>query len=182
MAEDRISTQIAPGVYSVKQSKCGNVHAFLIDNGMDPTLIDTPFDTEARQILERIGSIGHTIEDLKRIVPTRGHRSHLGGLATLKRLSGATVYSREWESGIIGGERPAQPVTIIPRRPLSTYCRVYYLQLGAGFGTGKPSALSRGQYPEGREDGRSRPGAPHPRPYSGAPGFLLTRTRGPLRR
>jgi glyoxylase-like metal-dependent hydrolase (beta-lactamase superfamily II) len=130
-------TQIAPGVYSMTQNKGGHVHAFLLDNGTDLTLIDTLFDTDARQVLDRIGSIDGTIEDLKRIVLTHGHRSHLGGLATLKRLSAATVYSHEWQADIIAGERPAQPVTIIPMLPLSTYWRVYYLQFGAALGRGK---------------------------------------------
>ena len=129
--------QIAPGVYSMKQNKGGHVHAFLLDDGAELTLIDTLFDTDARQILDRIKSIGYEIQDLKHIVLTHGHRSHIGGLATLKRLSDATVHAHEWEADIIAGERPAQPVTIIPMRPLSTYWRVYYLQFGAALGRGK---------------------------------------------
>jgi len=129
--------QIAPGVYSMKQNKGGHVHAFLLDDGAGLTLIDTLFDTDARQILNRIKSIGYEIQDLKHIVLTHGHRSHIGGLATLKRLSDATVHAHEWEADIIAGERPAQPVTIIPMRPLSTYWRVYYLQFGAALGRGK---------------------------------------------
>ena len=130
-------TQIAPGVYSMRQQKGGHVHAFLLDDGAGLTLIDTLFDTDARQVLDRIKSIGRKIGDLEHIVLTHGHRSHLGGLATLKRLSGATVYSHEWEADIIAGERPAQPVTIIPMRPLRTYWRTYYLQFGAALGRGK---------------------------------------------
>ena len=33
-----------------------------------------------------------------------GHRGHLGGLATLKQLSGAPVYGHEWEADIIAGD------------------------------------------------------------------------------
>src|SRR5215212_1291173 len=81
--------------------------------------------------------MNRTVTDLKRIVLTHGHRSHLGGLATLKRLSDATVYSHEWEADIIAGEQPAQPITIVPMRPLRTYGRVYDLQFGAVLGRGK---------------------------------------------
>src|SRR5215210_3420067 len=129
--------QIAPGVYSLDQSKGGHVHAFLLDDGTGLTLIDTLFDTDAGRIIDRIGSLGRSAEDLKHIVLTHAHRSHLGGLATLKGWSGATVYSHKWEADIIAGERPAQPVTIVPMRPLSTYWRVYYLQFGAALGRGK---------------------------------------------
>jgi glyoxylase-like metal-dependent hydrolase (beta-lactamase superfamily II) len=129
--------EIAPGVYSMEQQKGGHVHAFLIDDGAELTVIDTLFDTDAGRIIERIRGIGRSVEDLKHIVLTHAHRSHLGGLATLKELSGATVYSHEWEADIVAGERTAQPVTPVPMRPIRTYWRVYYLQLGAALGRGK---------------------------------------------
>ena len=130
-------TQIAPGIYSLEQSMGGDVHAFLLDDGEDLTLIDTLFDTDARRVLDRIETIGKKVEDLKHIVLTHAHRSHLGGLATLKSLSGATVYSHACEADIVAGERTAQPVTLVPMRPLRTYWRVYYLQFGAALGRGK---------------------------------------------
>ena len=129
--------EIAPGVYSMEQQKGGHVHAFLLDDGAELTVIDTLFDTDAVRIIERIRGIGRSVEDLKHIVLTHAHRSHLGGLATLKELSGATVYSHEWEADIVAGERTAQPVTPVPMRPIRTYWRVYYLQLGAALGRGK---------------------------------------------
>jgi len=129
--------EIAPGVYSIDQWKGGHVHAFLLDDGTELALIDTLFDTDARRVLDGIRSIGRRVKDLKHIVLTHAHRSHLGGLATLKNLSDATVYSHEWEADIVAGERTAQPVTPVPMRPLRTYWRVYYLQFGAALGRGK---------------------------------------------
>ena len=129
--------EIAPGAYSIDQWKGGHVHAFLLDDGTDLTLIDTLFDTDAGRIIDRISAIGKGVEDLKHVVLTHAHRSHLGGLATLKALSGATVYSHAWEADIVAGERTAQPISPIPMRPLGVYWRVYYLQLGAALGRGK---------------------------------------------
>jgi len=121
----------------MSQSKGGHVHAFLLDDGGDLTLIDTLFDTDAGRILARISAIGKRVEDLKHIVLTHAHRSQLGGLATLKGLSGARVYSHAWEADIVAGERVAQPISPVPMRPVRTYWRVYYLQLGAALGRGK---------------------------------------------
>ena len=137
MVEGRLEMEIAAGVHSMDQSTGGHVHAFLLDDGKDLTLIDTLFDTDAGRILDRISALGKSVGDLKNIVLTHAHRSHLGGLAVLKDLSGATVYSHAWEADIIAGERVAQPISPIPMRPLRTYWRVYYLQFGAALGRGK---------------------------------------------
>lgn len=113
--------QLTPGVYSLGVPKGFESHAFLIDDGHALTLIDTLFDADARLIVDQIRAIGRTPADLKHIVLTHAHRSHLGGLATLKRLSGATVYSHAWEADIIAGERAAQQVSWRPQDPLVTY-------------------------------------------------------------
>jgi glyoxylase-like metal-dependent hydrolase (beta-lactamase superfamily II) len=128
--------EIAPGVYSIGQRRGGRVHAFLLDDGHDLTVIDTLYDTDGGRILSAIRRHGRTPRDLKHIVLTHGHRSHLGGLAALKRLSGATVYAHPWEADIIAGERKAQPVTFRPVRPLRVWWQIYHLQLGINFGFG----------------------------------------------
>ena len=76
--------------------------------------------------------MGRTVKDLKNIVLTHGHRSHLGGMAALKKLSGATVYTHEWEADIISGDRKAQNVTLRPIKPYKTY--PYQLGLALGLG------------------------------------------------
>jgi len=124
--------RIAEGVYSIGQTKGGRSHAYLFEHGNELTLVDTLFDADAEPVLECIRAIGRTPSDLKQIALTHGHRSHLGGLATLKRLSGALVYAHEWEADIIAGERVAQPVSLIPSGPLSL------LPMRIGLALGRP--------------------------------------------
>lgn len=127
--------EIAPGVHDIGQGtyRSSYVHAFLIDDGDGLTLVDTLYEDEPKRILRQIESIGKTASDLERIVLSHAHRSHLGGLAALKKLSGAKVYCHEWEADIVAGDRKAQPVTWRPMAPLKTYP----IQIGYNLGFGK---------------------------------------------
>ncbi|HKB93908.1 MAG TPA: MBL fold metallo-hydrolase [Gaiellaceae bacterium] len=110
--------ELAPGVYSLGHGKGGHVHAFLLDAGGELTLVDTLFEGDARLVLDALRRLGRKPGDLRRIAITHGHRSHLGGLAALKRETGATVYAHEWEADVVAGERRAQAVSILPRQSL----------------------------------------------------------------
>ncbi len=127
-------TEIAPGVHSLEQKIGGRVHAFLLESDDGLTLIDTLYDTDAHLVLEEIGGMRKTVADLENIILTHGHRSHLGGARALKEQSGATVYTHEWEADIVAGERKAQPVSLVPQRPLRAY---FPLQVGLALGLGK---------------------------------------------
>lgn len=131
--------EIAPGIYDLSQAMGGHVHAYLIDDGVGLTLIDTLYDTDGRRVLDGIQRLGRQPSDVQRIVLTHAHRSHLGGLAALKQATGAMVFAHPWEADIISGERQAQPriAALIPMRPVRTYWRIYYLQLGMALGVGK---------------------------------------------
>jgi glyoxylase-like metal-dependent hydrolase (beta-lactamase superfamily II) len=113
--------ELGPGIYSLGRRKGGRVRAFLLEAGGELTLVDTLFESDGRGVLEAIRALGKSSRDLKRIVLTHAHRSHLGGLAALKRATGATVLGHEWEADIVAGERPAQAVGLRPTRPLRTY-------------------------------------------------------------
>jgi len=111
-------TELAPGIHRLGHGAGGLVSAFLIDDGGELSLVDTLFEDDARLVLQAIRGLGRSVSDLKRIVLTHAHRSHLGGLAALKRASGAKVYAHAWEADIVAGDRRAQPVTILPKQSL----------------------------------------------------------------
>jgi glyoxylase-like metal-dependent hydrolase (beta-lactamase superfamily II) len=124
--------EVAPGVHALGGRKGGHVRAFLLDHG-ELTLVDTLFEDDARGILNALRALGRTPGDLKRIVLTHAHRSHLGGVAALKRVTGAIVLAHEWEADIVAGERRAQPVTLRPMQSL----RIVPFQLGIALGRPK---------------------------------------------
>jgi glyoxylase-like metal-dependent hydrolase (beta-lactamase superfamily II) len=128
--------EIAPGIHTVSQSKGGEVHSFILEDGDRLTVIDTLYDTDAHRIFDELARIGRTAADIKDIVITHAHRSHLGGLARLKHASGATVHAHAWEADIIAGDRASQGITFVPMRPVRAYAKVYYLQYGQALGFG----------------------------------------------
>lgn len=119
---------------SLGQRKGGRVHAFLLDDGEGLTPVDTLYDTDGRRVLDAIAGVGRRAEDLRHIVLTHGHRSHLGGARVLRERIGAEVYAHEWEADIVRGERKAQRVSLVPRRPLRAY---FPLQVGLALGLGR---------------------------------------------
>ncbi len=126
--------EIAPGIYTIDERKGIFVHAFLLDDGGDLTLIDTLHSSDARLILEEIKRIGKSLKDLKRIVLTHAHRAHLGGLAVLQGGSGAQVYCHEWEADIVIGDRKQQCMSLKPMRPWV----LWPFQIGSLFGRHRP--------------------------------------------
>lgn len=109
------------------------MRAFLLEGSDGFVLVDTLFETDGGLVLEELRRQGRRAGDLKHIVITHGHRSHLGGAAALKRASGAAVWAHEWEADIVSGDRRAQPVTIRPTQTL----RLWPFQAGIALGRPK---------------------------------------------
>ena len=126
--------ELAPGVYAMGQREGGRVHAFLVDDGETLILLDTLYDTDGKRVLAALSALGKPPDAVRHIVVTHGHRSHLGGGAVLKEATSADVYAHDWERDVIEGERKAQPVTLVPKRPFKAY---FPLQLGLALGLGK---------------------------------------------
>jgi glyoxylase-like metal-dependent hydrolase (beta-lactamase superfamily II) len=123
--------KLASGIWVVGDDTWGRVRAFLIEEEDGLTLIDTLGEEHPFMILAKIRSIDRSIRDLRRIWLTHAHFSHLAGLAALQEMSGARVECHEWEADIVEGNRKAQRVPILPRKPLRAY---YPFQVGLAFG------------------------------------------------
>lgn len=129
--------QIAPGLHCLGDKTGGYVRAYLLEDGDDLTAIDTLRDNGGRLVLEYLRHLGKQPSDLKRIILTHAHQSHLGGLAALKAATGATVYCHEWEADIIAGNRKVEvpkTTTLVPQKPF----KIYYLQAAFVLGLGMP--------------------------------------------
>lgn len=131
--------EITKGVYSMGHPKAGRVHGYLIDSGDGLILIDTLYDHDARRVVQNIKNRGWSPRDIKHLVLTHAHFSHMAGLARLKHLSDAPVYAHATEADIVAGHREAQRVSLFPRRPF----RMYHIQAGCalGFGTHFPCGV-----------------------------------------
>lgn len=129
--------QIVPGLYSLGDKSGGYVRAFLMEDGADLILMDTLLDKTGALVLEELKTLGRKPSDIKKIILTHAHQSHLGGLAALKAATGARVYSHVWEADVIEGKRKVQvpsTTTLIPQKPL----QIYGLQVAFVLGIGVP--------------------------------------------
>ena len=115
--------ELVDGVHAIGPSRNGQLQggysrAYLFEDDDGFTLVDTLWDHDAYMILKYLWSIGRTPKDVRRIAMTHAHRSHLGGLATLKALSGATVHCHAAEAPIIERRRAAGKIPLWPLRPV----------------------------------------------------------------
>ncbi|MDQ3286610.1 MAG: MBL fold metallo-hydrolase [Actinomycetota bacterium] len=104
--------QIFPSLYRVPLKA---VNAFVIDLGDDGlVLIDagTPDDTKA--ILEVVGELGRRSADVRHILVTHCHADHAGGLAELKKATGAPAYMHPADAEMVRVGRALRPLTPTP--------------------------------------------------------------------
>jgi glyoxylase-like metal-dependent hydrolase (beta-lactamase superfamily II) len=113
--------EVTSGIYSLGGRAGAHVRAFVLQHGDELLVMDSLFNGDAAPILAQLDALGRSATEITRIIVTHGHRSHLGGLATLAQLSEAPVYAHEWEADIIAGQRAAQPVSWRPQSPIQSY-------------------------------------------------------------
>lgn len=103
--------QVVPGLYELN---LGMVNAFLLEADDGLTLVDTGQHADAQRLIRAVRSLGHRVEDLRRIVVTHCHYDHSAGLAALKRLSRAQAFMHPTDAALVRAGECLRPLTPAP--------------------------------------------------------------------
>jgi glyoxylase-like metal-dependent hydrolase (beta-lactamase superfamily II) len=79
--------EIIPQVYQITHRKTNII--LIVEAEL--TLIDTGFRDSPAHIINYINSLGRSVKDISLIIITHNHLDHAGGLAELKKLTGAKI-------------------------------------------------------------------------------------------
>ena len=91
--------ELAKGVWRIPTAPRDLVNSYaLVDDDGQVTLVDCGTRRAPRRILAALAQIGSGAVDVTRIVATHGHLDHIGGLATLRHRTGATVAVHEHDA------------------------------------------------------------------------------------
>lgn len=91
---------IVDGIYYVGTEGLG---AYLITSDAGHVLIDGTLPETAAQIVENIERLGFRLADVKILLNSHAHFDHSGGLAELKRRSGAGLFAHEGDVSALEG-------------------------------------------------------------------------------
>ena len=97
---------VARGVWQVGLR---GVNVFLIDSGDGLVLVDAGLRHSPPRITEAIYSLGRLPQDVVAIVVTHAHRDHVGGLAEMKRRTGAEVWMHPADAALVRNGRYGRP-------------------------------------------------------------------------
>lgn len=93
------------------------------------TLIDTGLPGSHKKILRYMADLGYAPKGLRRIIITHADYDHVGGLASLKKATGARVFAHPIEAEAIAKGKASRPL-----KPTNVFARVIFGLLGNLFG------------------------------------------------
>jgi glyoxylase-like metal-dependent hydrolase (beta-lactamase superfamily II) len=96
--------EIADGVLELRTGFV-NLHVVVVDDGV--VLVDTGLPGRAPKVVRALAESRRAVGDITAILLTHQHMDHVGGLAELRRRSGARVVAHALDTPVItGSERP----------------------------------------------------------------------------
>lgn len=98
--------RIIGNVYYVGAS---DISSFLIVTPKGHILLDSGFVETVPQIQQNVAQLGFRLEDVKVLINGHAHYDHAGGLALLKRLTGATLMASDADAKLLAAGGKGDP-------------------------------------------------------------------------
>jgi glyoxylase-like metal-dependent hydrolase (beta-lactamase superfamily II) len=96
------AVQLAPAVWRIPTAPADLVSSFaFVDDDGQVTLVDAGTKRAPRRIVAGLAHIGVSPADVTRLVVTHAHPDHVGGLATMRGRTGATVSVHERDAAYV---------------------------------------------------------------------------------
>ena len=86
----------------------GALSSILVTSDQGDILIDGDLNESAPQIAAHIEALGQKLSDVKLILNSHAHYDHAGGIAQLKRLTGAQVIVSPWSAKLFATGQPGR--------------------------------------------------------------------------
>lgn len=90
-------------------------NAYVIDGDDGVTLIDTGLPNRHGAVIEVLGSIGRSVEEVGVIALTHAHSDHTGGAAALAGATQADIIASPLDAPAIQGQQPVAPPPVFDR-------------------------------------------------------------------
>lgn len=98
--------RIAGNLYYVGAS---DITSYLIVTPSGHILLDSGFVETVPQIQQNVAQLGFRLEDVKILINSHAHYDHAGGLALLKRLTGAKLMTSEADASLLAAGGKGDP-------------------------------------------------------------------------
>jgi glyoxylase-like metal-dependent hydrolase (beta-lactamase superfamily II) len=132
--------EIAPNVHLIP-GVTANPYLLIDPEGL--TLIDTGLPGSEKKILRYIVGLGFVPSNIKNIIITHADLDHVGGLAALKKASGARIHASAAEAAAIASGQPSRPIR--PKNALIRLVLAIMSRLGKSAKVQADELLSDGQ-------------------------------------
>ena len=115
----------------------GRVWAYLYRDGRSFTLIDAGIPGDIDTLRQALKGAGGDLSDIRQIVLTHHHVDHLGTVAELQSLTGASTLAHAAEADVVRGKKPPEPPV------LSREEKLVFEELSKGMPPAQPAEVHR---------------------------------------